>query len=405
MAERASFPGRSSRWTLVTEDVAVRLRSARGGAALTRCTGTSGDGGSSGARFAFVLYVYARLPGASRGLGTDRPRPVRARRRSRRAVDRHRRTERGGGRCEDAIDNLLALDYPADRIQIIVVSDGSTDPDGEILSLYDGRWTRFCCLRRQGERAQRRRRGRAARRARLHGRAADVAPDALRALVAPLADPAVGGVSGELRPRLRIGQRRRRRLAKASAPTGVTRSGCAATRAWSARRSVRPARSTPFAASCGSRSRPKRFSTTCLRRCRRCWPAPGSSSRRRRGPSTAWRPSRNVEFQRKTRTLAGNYQILRLEPRLLVPFVNPVWLQFVSHKLGRLIVPYALCAHPGVERRACGSTLFSMPWRLSAQLAFYGLAMYGAVLERRGRQAAPAARRDPCRDVRGVIHE
>ena len=55
-------------------------------------------------------------------------------------------------------------------------------------------------------------------------------------------------------------------------------------------------------------------------------------------------PIGKAEFQRKTRTLAGNYQLLRLQPRLLLPFVNPVWLQFVSHKLGRLVVPYALCA-------------------------------------------------------------
>ena len=49
-----------------------------------------------------------------------------------------------------------------------------------------------------------------------------------------------------------------------------------------------------------------------------------------------------AESRRKTRTLAGNYQILAQEPRLLVPFVNPVWLQYMSHKVGRLVVPWAL---------------------------------------------------------------
>src|SRR5205085_4879135 len=48
----------------------------------------------------------------------------------------------------------------------------------------------------------------------------------------------------------------------------------------------------------------------------------------------------DAEARRKVRTLAGNYQILALEPRLLVPAVNPVWLQYVSHKVGRLLVPY-----------------------------------------------------------------
>jgi len=49
-----------------------------------------------------------------------------------------------------------------------------------------------------------------------------------------------------------------------------------------------------------------------------------------------------AEARRKKRTLAGNYQILAQEPRLLVPGINPVWLQYLSHKVGRLIVPWAL---------------------------------------------------------------
>ena len=53
-------------------------------------------------------------------------------------------------------------------------------------------------------------------------------------------------------------------------------------------------------------------------------------------------PDSTVEASRKTRTLAGNYQILWQEPRLLVPGLNPVWFQYVSHKVGRLLVPYAL---------------------------------------------------------------
>lgn len=48
------------------------------------------------------------------------------------------------------------------------------------------------------------------------------------------------------------------------------------------------------------------------------------------------------EWKRKVRTLAGNWQLLSLQPALLVPFVNPNWFRFVSHKLLRLIVPFAL---------------------------------------------------------------
>ena len=49
-----------------------------------------------------------------------------------------------------------------------------------------------------------------------------------------------------------------------------------------------------------------------------------------------------LEYGRKTRTLTGNYQLFAQMPELLVPWRNPIALQMVSHKLGRLIVPYCL---------------------------------------------------------------
>jgi hypothetical protein len=45
------------------------------------------------------------------------------------------------------------------------------------------------------------------------------------------------------------------------------------------------------------------------------------------------------EFQRKVRTLAGNYQLAMLAPWVL-SFRNRVLFQLVSHKLLRLVVPY-----------------------------------------------------------------
>jgi hypothetical protein len=87
-------------------------------------------------------------------------------------------------------------------------------------------------------------------------------------------------------------------------------------------------------------------------------------------------------MRRKVRTLAGNFQLLAQEPRLLVPGVNPVWLQFVSHKVARLLVPYALIAV-----LASSAVLASGSWfyaaAFAAQAAFYALAAYGAVLDRR----------------------
>ena len=47
------------------------------------------------------------------------------------------------------------------------------------------------------------------------------------------------------------------------------------------------------------------------------------------------------EFSRKVRTLSGNYQLVQLAPWLLSGS-NPIRFEFVSHKLLRLAVPFAL---------------------------------------------------------------
>lgn len=54
--------------------------------------------------------------------------------------------------------------------------------------------------------------------------------------------------------------------------------------------------------------------------------------------------NRRSEYERKTRTLEGNYQLFAQMPQLLIPWRNPIFVQLVSHKLGRLIVPYCLGA-------------------------------------------------------------
>jgi biofilm PGA synthesis N-glycosyltransferase PgaC len=111
-------------------------------------------------------------------------------------------------------------------------------------------------------------------------------------------------------------------------------------------------------------------------------------------------PDAAAESRRKTRTLAGNYQILAQEPRLLVPFVNPVWLQYVSHKIGRLLVPWAL-----VGTLVASAALAPSSWffgvALSAQLGFYALALLGGLLDARERNRGlskafhPSAHRTP----------
>jgi biofilm PGA synthesis N-glycosyltransferase PgaC len=117
------------------------------------------------------------------------------------------------------------------------------------------------------------------------------------------------------------------------------------------------------------------------------------------------RPERDsdTEARRKTRTLAGNYQILGLEPRLLLPGLNPVWIQYLSHKLGRLIVPWCLLgAFVASLVLAAGSLFYAIAFM--AQVTFYGLAVLGAWVEHRelsGTERATDASARP-RETRGA---
>jgi cellulose synthase/poly-beta-1,6-N-acetylglucosamine synthase-like glycosyltransferase len=87
------------------------------------------------------------------------------------------------------------------------------------------------------------------------------------------------------------------------------------------------------------------------------------------------------EIRRKRRTLAGNYQLCWLEPALLLPWRNPAWIQFVSHKVARLAVPYALpplwLLSFLLSRR---SVVYAAAF--GAQCLFYLFATYGAWLEK-----------------------
>ncbi len=80
--------------------------------------------------------------------------------------------------------------------------------------------------------------------------------------------------------------------------------------------------------------------------------------------------SLGTEFNRKVRTLAGNYQILQAYPKLLGPG-NRLWFHFMSYKFGRLMLPYALLG-------MAVATLFLPGWlgraALLGQAAFYGMA-------------------------------
>lgn len=104
---------------------------------------------------------------------------------------------------ERRIENLLALDYPGELLEIVVASDGSTDGTNAIVEEIAGREPRVRLLRcpREGKVAAQHRAVRETSSDVLAFTDANTAwrPDALRTLVRNLADPEVGYVCGQLR--------------------------------------------------------------------------------------------------------------------------------------------------------------------------------------------------------------
>ena len=172
------------------------------------------------------------------------------------------------------------------------------------------------------------------------------AADALRLLLENFADPEVGAVSGDLvieaAPGVLAGvglywrfeKWLRRRESRVCSMVGVT--------GGDQRRAPRavPAHSAGddpgrrLLAVAGRLCRATASSTTCMRRAYDRLPARTSD-----------------EFRRKVRTLAGNFQLATLLPGALLPWRNPIWLQFLSHKLLRLAVPWALLVLLAAEPR------------------------------------------------------
>ena len=98
------------------------------------------------------------------------------------------------------IESLLAMDYPADKLRILIVSDGSTDRTEEIVGTYASRRVGLLRQERSGKAA-----GLSSAFSRISEEVVlftdvrqEFERDALRQLVANLADPSVGAVTGEL---------------------------------------------------------------------------------------------------------------------------------------------------------------------------------------------------------------
>ncbi len=98
----------------------------------------------------------------------------------------------------DRIENLFASNYPADRLEIIIGSDGSTDATNEIVQRYRDRRVKLVDMPRQGKGATLN--------AAVHAAAGEILvfsdantefdANTLSQLTRPYADPKVGGVAG-----------------------------------------------------------------------------------------------------------------------------------------------------------------------------------------------------------------
>src|SRR5205807_1092344 len=296
---------------------------------------------------------------------------------------------------------LLALDNPADRRQIVVVSDGSTDQTASVLAAY-GDVVDLVAISASGK-ASALNAGvaRAEHEILVFADARQLfAPDALRALVAPFADPQIGAVSGELI----LDCEDRPEHAPAPAGSGASTVSTGISLYWRYEKWLRRHESTirsllgvtgaiyALRRSLWRPLPPETILDDVLAPMRAVLAGHRVVFTDRAKAFDRSVASSQAESRRKVRTLAGNVQLLWLEPRLLVPVLNPVWLQFCSHKLGRLAVPYALIALMTSSITLASEHVF-YACALAAQCAFYLLAGYGACLE--WRTAARAVGRSP----------
>jgi cellulose synthase/poly-beta-1,6-N-acetylglucosamine synthase-like glycosyltransferase len=327
-------------------------------------------------------YAYAGYPALVGAWAAIRPRPT-----VRGAilpavtivVVAHNEVERIGAR----IENLKALDYPERSVEILVVSDGSTDGTAERARAGHPSRTRVIAFEA--------RRGKPAVLNEIVPQSrgdivvlADARqrfdPGALRALVGHFADPAVGAVSGDLiltddgRPSAvgrGVGAYRRYesfvRLCESRVGSTVGTTGAI----YAIRRSLFPR--LPEDTLLDDVLIPMRI----VRRGYRVLFEPAARAFDQ-APATA-----REEFGRKARTLAGNFQLFFRERWLMNPLGNPLWLQTISHKGLRLLGPLLLLA-----ALASNLILIGRPGyrpALLAQGTFYAGALLGGLLRGRGR--------------------
>lgn len=245
------------------------------------------------------------------------------------------------------LERILAADYPADRRQILVVSDASTDATHEIVSRFAGRGVELLRL------PQRRGKTAAENAARQHltgeivittDASVRVHPDAIKQLVGAFADPSVGVASGRdvsvsnvdnpanAGEQTYVGYEMWVRDLETAVDGIVGASGCLyAIRAHLHMLDVPEALSRDFAAALTARAHGQRAVSV-----------PGALCYVPRGASL------HQEYGRKVRTITRGIGTLLYKRGLLNPLQTGLfaWMLF-SHKVCRWLLPFALMLFVG----------------------------------------------------------
>jgi cellulose synthase/poly-beta-1,6-N-acetylglucosamine synthase-like glycosyltransferase len=271
------------------------------------------------------------------------------------------------------IRNSLALDYPPDRLEIVIASDGSTDETEAIARGFqmDGRVRVLAYAKNRGKMAVLN-----ATVPELRGdivvfsdASAMLAPDSLRRLVENFADSSVGAVSG------------RYRVAR---PAEVT-IGASENLYWKYEAFLKTQES-QLASTLGGHGQ-----LHAIRRTLYPYPPPETInddyviplSVLGRGFRAVYEPAAMVfeearemtGFARRIRIMAGNLQQLRHLRQLVRPFQPLPLFFFLSHKAIRLVAPFAMLLAFAANLCLLGSPAYAALFWL--QIAFYALAAIG----------------------------
>lgn len=314
----------------------------------------------------FIAWVVAGYPLWLHWRALSRPRPFH-RDETVRSVSVVIAVRNGEKFLRRKLESILEQDYPSESIEIIVISDGSTDSTEAIAAEFAPRGVRLLRQPPSGKPAALNRGIPAASGEILV--LTDVrqvlAPDCVRKLAACFADPSVGVVSADLR--IRKGE------TAGEASVGLYWRFESAIRRWLSAVDSMLGATGPIYSMRRSLAGPMPpeillddvyLPMTAFFRGYRL-------VQEEQAVAYDYPTALQTEFRRKVRTLGGNYQLLRYLPQLLSPS-NRMWADYVSYKLGRLLLPFALIA------LAASSLFLSAPWRLPAvavQACVYLLAL------------------------------